>query len=164
MGHLPTPTLPPIAPAQSLDDEIIPTAIVIKNIPFNVKRESLLELIVRADSHHNTPCASQFFSPPGIAIDSNALCLQLSLGSAGCFPWLGLRQFPPVCRCGRRCCCSERFRRSGPKITRGIQKGSSSRRKGAHRKRKGHSPHALHATREGATAGQHCSNSCLSAV
>jgi hypothetical protein len=47
MGHLATPTLPPIAPAQSLEDEIIPTAIVIKNIPFNVKRETLLELIVR---------------------------------------------------------------------------------------------------------------------
>ncbi|KAF8626152.1 hypothetical protein AX15_005046 [Amanita polypyramis BW_CC] len=45
MGHPATPTLPPIAPAQSSDDEIIPTAIVIKNIPFNVKRETLLELI-----------------------------------------------------------------------------------------------------------------------
>jgi len=30
-----------------LDDEIIPTAIVIKNIPFNVKRETLLDIIVR---------------------------------------------------------------------------------------------------------------------
>lgn len=29
-----------------LDDEIIPTAIVIKNIPFNVKRETLLDIIV----------------------------------------------------------------------------------------------------------------------
>jgi len=29
------------------DDEIIPTAIVIKNIPFNVKRETLLDIIVR---------------------------------------------------------------------------------------------------------------------
>lgn len=28
------------------DDEIIPTAIVIKNIPFNVKRETLLDIIV----------------------------------------------------------------------------------------------------------------------
>lgn len=33
--------------AASLDDEIIPTAIVIKNIPFNVKRETLLDIIVR---------------------------------------------------------------------------------------------------------------------
>jgi len=32
--------------ATSLDDEIIPTAIVIKNIPFNVKRETLLDIIV----------------------------------------------------------------------------------------------------------------------
>lgn len=30
-----------------LDDDIIPTAIVIKNIPFNVKRETLLDIIVR---------------------------------------------------------------------------------------------------------------------
>jgi len=28
------------------DDEVIPTAIVIKNIPFNVKRETLLDIIV----------------------------------------------------------------------------------------------------------------------
>ena len=43
---------PPLAhlnpnPLTSLDEEIIPTAIVIKNIPFNVKRETLLEIIVR---------------------------------------------------------------------------------------------------------------------
>jgi len=30
---------------QTIDDEIIPTAIVIKNIPFNVKRETLLDII-----------------------------------------------------------------------------------------------------------------------
>jgi hypothetical protein len=30
-----------------LDDEVIPTAIVIKNIPFNVKRDTLLDIIVR---------------------------------------------------------------------------------------------------------------------
>lgn len=35
---------PPIS--ASGDDEIIPTAIVIKNIPFNVKRETLLDIIV----------------------------------------------------------------------------------------------------------------------
>lgn len=28
------------------DDDVIPTAIVIKNIPFNVKRETLLDIIV----------------------------------------------------------------------------------------------------------------------
>ncbi|THH15596.1 hypothetical protein EW146_g4896 [Bondarzewia mesenterica] len=32
-------------PGQPFEDEIIPTAIVIKNIPFNVKRETLLEII-----------------------------------------------------------------------------------------------------------------------
>ncbi|KAJ7090193.1 hypothetical protein B0H15DRAFT_837452 [Mycena belliarum] len=38
---------PPIAasPSQNADDEVIPTAIVIKNIPFNVKRETLLDII-----------------------------------------------------------------------------------------------------------------------
>lgn len=41
MGHLVAPT-----PGQNPDDEIIPTAIVIKNIPFNVKRETLLDIIV----------------------------------------------------------------------------------------------------------------------
>jgi hypothetical protein len=33
-------------PSQGADDEVIPTAIVIKNIPFNVKRETLLDIIV----------------------------------------------------------------------------------------------------------------------
>jgi hypothetical protein len=38
----------PSTPNQTgLDDEVIPTAIVIKNIPFNVKRETLLDIIVR---------------------------------------------------------------------------------------------------------------------
>lgn len=47
MGHLNAPT-PPTMPAvaQNSEDEIIPTAIVIKNIPFNVKRETLLGIIV----------------------------------------------------------------------------------------------------------------------
>jgi hypothetical protein len=31
------------------DEEVIPTAIVIKNIPFNVKREALLDIIVGLD-------------------------------------------------------------------------------------------------------------------
>lgn len=34
--------------ASPIDDEIIPTAIVIKNIPFTVKRETLLDIIVGA--------------------------------------------------------------------------------------------------------------------
>ncbi|KAK7023865.1 hypothetical protein R3P38DRAFT_2954615 [Favolaschia claudopus] len=45
MGSIQSP--PPVAssPSQNPDDEIIPTAIVIKNIPFNVKRETLLDII-----------------------------------------------------------------------------------------------------------------------
>ncbi|KAG8833404.1 hypothetical protein FRC17_010730 [Serendipita sp. 399] len=35
----------PGSPAGGSDDDIIPTAIVIKNIPFNVKRETLLDII-----------------------------------------------------------------------------------------------------------------------
>lgn len=45
MAHLPPP--PSVATGQISDEEIIPTAIVIKNIPFNVKRETLLDIIVR---------------------------------------------------------------------------------------------------------------------
>ncbi|KAH8108449.1 hypothetical protein DFH11DRAFT_1516728 [Phellopilus nigrolimitatus] len=45
LNHLSVPlTSPPIGQG-GLDDEIIPTAIVIKNIPFNVKRETLLDII-----------------------------------------------------------------------------------------------------------------------
>ncbi|KAI9568949.1 hypothetical protein HD554DRAFT_2021022 [Boletus coccyginus] len=44
MGNL-VPPIAPSTPGQSPDDEIIPTAIVIKNIPFNVKRETLLDII-----------------------------------------------------------------------------------------------------------------------
>ncbi|THH31772.1 hypothetical protein EUX98_g2440 [Antrodiella citrinella] len=43
MGHMMTPGLAPGTPG--IDDEVIPTAIVIKNIPFNVKRETLLDII-----------------------------------------------------------------------------------------------------------------------
>ncbi|KIJ60600.1 hypothetical protein HYDPIDRAFT_177312 [Hydnomerulius pinastri MD-312] len=45
MGHLAAPPMAPSTPSQNADDEIIPTAIVIKNIPFNVKRETLLDII-----------------------------------------------------------------------------------------------------------------------
>ena len=37
---------PVAAQTPGIEDEIIPTAIVIKNIPFNVKRETLLDIIV----------------------------------------------------------------------------------------------------------------------
>ncbi|RDB21021.1 hypothetical protein Hypma_011391 [Hypsizygus marmoreus] len=45
MGHLNPPPMVPSTPSQNPDDEVIPTAIVIKNIPFNVKRETLLDII-----------------------------------------------------------------------------------------------------------------------
>ncbi|KAG6833493.1 hypothetical protein H0H87_006065 [Tephrocybe sp. NHM501043] len=45
IGHLNPAPLAPSTPSQNADDEVIPTAIVIKNIPFNVKRETLLDII-----------------------------------------------------------------------------------------------------------------------
>ena len=57
-GQLPT------APASS-DTDIIPTAIVIKNIPFNIKREQLLHVIVRFF----------LFANAARPWDSSALCL-----------------------------------------------------------------------------------------
>lgn len=45
MGNMIAPPITPGTPIQGGDDEIIPTAIVIKNIPFNVKRETLLDII-----------------------------------------------------------------------------------------------------------------------
>jgi hypothetical protein len=52
LGHIAVPSLTPSTPSQNpnIDDEVIPTAIVVKNIPFNVKRETLLDIIV---SYHN---------------------------------------------------------------------------------------------------------------
>jgi hypothetical protein len=46
LGHMTVPSLGPSTPSQNTDDEVIPTAIVVKNIPFNVKRETLLDIIV----------------------------------------------------------------------------------------------------------------------
>lgn len=46
MGHI-NESAAPMTPGSVIpDDDIIPTAIVIKNIPFNVKRETLLDIIV----------------------------------------------------------------------------------------------------------------------
>ncbi|KAJ7074347.1 hypothetical protein C8F01DRAFT_1043501 [Mycena amicta] len=48
ISHLSSPPMPPPVASslsQNPDDEVIPTAIVIKNIPFNVKRETLLDII-----------------------------------------------------------------------------------------------------------------------
>lgn len=50
MSHMHAPPITPGTPAG--DDEIIPTAIVIKNIPFNVKRETLLDIIVSSTPSH----------------------------------------------------------------------------------------------------------------
>jgi len=44
-GHLSATPLASATPSMNPDDEVIPTAIVIKNIPFNVKRETLLDII-----------------------------------------------------------------------------------------------------------------------
>jgi hypothetical protein len=46
LGHMTVPSLAPSTPSQNIEDEVIPTAIVVKNIPFNVKRETLLDIIV----------------------------------------------------------------------------------------------------------------------
>lgn len=51
MGHNFSPGIGPNTPSQLTDDEVIPTAIVIKNIPFNVKRETLLDIIVCLVTH-----------------------------------------------------------------------------------------------------------------
>ncbi|KIJ34603.1 hypothetical protein M422DRAFT_263154, partial [Sphaerobolus stellatus SS14] len=46
MGHQLPQSMPGQQQQQQFgDDEVIPTAIVIKNIPFNVKRETLLDII-----------------------------------------------------------------------------------------------------------------------
>nr|GAT55488.1 r3h domain [Mycena chlorophos] len=45
ISHVPSAPVAAPSPSQNLDEEIIPTAIVIKNIPFNVKRETLLDII-----------------------------------------------------------------------------------------------------------------------
>ncbi|KAH9951503.1 hypothetical protein B0H21DRAFT_784121 [Amylocystis lapponica] len=45
LGNMHAPPMTPGTPNPGADDEIIPTAIVIKNIPFNVKRETLLDII-----------------------------------------------------------------------------------------------------------------------
>ena len=59
INHINPPPLAPPTPSQNPDDEIIPTAIVIKNIPFNVKRETLLDIIVRASFPRFLPFVTQ---------------------------------------------------------------------------------------------------------
>ena len=64
------PMLSPSPGVPGADDEIIPTAIVIKNIPFNVKRETLLDIIVRLSPNSLYDIYSLY---PGIALDPNSV-------------------------------------------------------------------------------------------
>lgn len=77
MGHVHAPAMGPSTPTQmGPDDEVIPTAIVIKNIPFNVKRETLLDIIVGVIRL----CSSRHFdsSPRSdVVVDPYSLCIQL---------------------------------------------------------------------------------------
>lgn len=60
MGHVNAPPAPVTPGSVNPDDDIIPTAIVIKNIPFNVKRETLLDIIVGIHSSNFYPSLSTF--------------------------------------------------------------------------------------------------------
>ena len=88
-----------------LDDDVIPTAIVIKNIPFNVKRETLLDIIVRWISAPSLPllkwlpCASfprsltpLFFSQSSLAIPT-PYAFNYHLDPAGQFRGLAFANF-----------------------------------------------------------------------
>lgn len=65
MSHL-APSMVPSTPTQNAEDEVIPTAIVIKNIPFNVKRETLLDIIV------SLSCMRFFFCRTSLTTSSQA--------------------------------------------------------------------------------------------
>lgn len=88
------------------------------------------------------------FCLPGFSLYSHPLCLQLPSRSAGLLPRPRLCQLPPICRRRRRRRCPQWLRCSGAQVARRVQKGPPGRRKGAHRARKGHPSHALHAARE----------------
>ena len=75
MGHINEPAAPMTPGSVNPDDDIIPTAIVIKNIPFNVKRETLLDIIVGI--HFQNLRHSLTFSI-GFIVHSDAICVQLS--------------------------------------------------------------------------------------
>jgi len=68
-----SPQTPGAVSPQQADDEIIPTAIVIKNIPFNVKRETLLDIIV-CRLVLLLQAISLPFPSQGIVIHPNPLC------------------------------------------------------------------------------------------
>lgn len=75
------------------DDEIIPTAIVIKNIPFNVKRETLLDIIVSLIGLEYMQYTKLYI---GIALDSDAVRVQLPPRPERLFPRPRIRQLPAV--------------------------------------------------------------------
>ena len=88
MGHVLTPNIPQATPGQGADDEVIPTAIVIKNIPFNVKRETLLDIIVSDTALFGFMPFTRLL---GFSFYPNAICIQLSPRPVGPVPWSGLR-------------------------------------------------------------------------
>lgn len=70
LPHINAPSISPSNPGA--EDEIIPTAIVIKNIPFNVKRETLLEIIV---CFLLSLLSLSFIVPQiGVVVYSNTVC------------------------------------------------------------------------------------------
>ena len=75
MGHINEPATSMTPGSVNQDDDIIPTAIVIKNIPFNVKRETLLDIIVGI---HFSNFTRPSHLPIGFIVHSDALCVQLS--------------------------------------------------------------------------------------
>jgi hypothetical protein len=74
MGHINESAAPLTPGSVNPDDDIIPTAIVIKNIPFNVKRETLLDIIVSIQFSKFTTLTL----PIGFIVHSDAICVQLS--------------------------------------------------------------------------------------
>ena len=79
-----------------VDDEVIPTAIVIKNIPFAVQKETLLAIIVSITlKKHNVDVAEVPLLPQylGESPSSFTLCLQLP-SRQWCLPRARLCQLP----------------------------------------------------------------------
>lgn len=88
---IPSPS-PPIGQVP-FDDEIIPTAIVIKNIPFNVKRETLLDIIVRSCFFEKTSALiSSFFHQASLAIPT-PYAFNYHLDQQGAFRGLAFANF-----------------------------------------------------------------------
>lgn len=83
MQHMQASLSPSVTPSagsnQPGDDEIIPTAIVIKNIPFNVKRETLLDIIVSIIPFTGTAEENPFWMPATLLYQCTDL---VSLGFA----------------------------------------------------------------------------------